>query len=191
VACDVDNPLTGPKGAARVYGPQKGATPEDVGILEQALLRLREIFKRDFGQDLQDLAGGGAAGGLGAGLVAFCGARLRPGVDIVLSTVNLRERCRGASLLITGEGRMDGQTAYGKAPIGVAKSAKEAGVAKVLAINGSAGKGIETVLSHGIDKYYTCFSAEEMSSLSFADLAARTPARLRDLTRRALRDAYG
>jgi len=136
VACDVDNPLFGHTGAAHVYGPQKGATPEIVERLDAGLIRFAEIVRRDLGAEIAELPGAGAAGGLGAGLVAFCGATLEPGVGIVIEAVGLRERMRGADLCITGEGRLDAQTAYGKTPKGVADVAAELGV-PCLAIAGS------------------------------------------------------
>src|SRR2546426_713024 len=117
VACDVTNPLTGPSGASAVYGPQKGATPEMVAELDAALKHFAEIIRRDLGVDVDQLPGAGAAGGLGAGLVAFTGARLRPGAEMVMEALRLDERLAGAGLVITGEGRIDSQTArFGKGP---------------------------------------------------------------------------
>jgi glycerate kinase len=137
VACDVTNPLTGPSGASAVYGPQKGATPEMVAELDAALHHFAEIIRRDLGMDVERLPGAGAAGGLGAGLVAFTGARLRPGAELVLEALHLDERLAGASLVITGEGRIDSQTArFGKGPAAVARHAKNAGI-PVVAIGGS------------------------------------------------------
>jgi glycerate 2-kinase len=136
VACDVDNPLAGERGAAHVYGPQKGATPEIVEQLDAGLCNLARVIAADLGQEVADLPGAGAAGGLGAGLVAFCGARLEPGVKIVIGTVGLRETMRGAGLCLTGEGRLDFQTAFGKTPKGVADVARELGV-PVIAFGGS------------------------------------------------------
>src|SRR6266550_3489374 len=120
VACDVTNPLTGPSGASAVYGPQKGATPEMVAELDAALRHFAEIIRRDLGRDVEPLPGAGAAGGLGAGLVAFTGARLRPGAEMVMEAIRLDERLAGAQLVITGEGRLDSQTArFGKGPAAV------------------------------------------------------------------------
>ncbi|HXN57140.1 MAG TPA: glycerate kinase [Candidatus Angelobacter sp.] len=137
VACDVSNPLTGPSGASAVYGPQKGATPEMVAELDAALHHFAEIIRRDLGIDVDRLPGAGAAGGLGAGLVAFTGARLRPGAEMVMEALHLDERLTGASLVITGEGRLDSQTArFGKGPAAVARHAKNAGI-PVVAIGGS------------------------------------------------------
>ena len=128
VACDVTNPLTGPNGAAAVYGPQKGATPESVPVLETGLSRLAELIRRKLGRDLADMPGAGAAGGLGAGLVAFAGATLEKGIDIIAEAVRLPRRLHGADLCLTGEGRLDGQSASGKTACGVAGAARIAGV---------------------------------------------------------------
>lgn len=136
VACDVDNPLYGPRGAAHVYGPQKGATPAIVEELDAGLRHFAQVAQRDLGVAVADLPGAGAAGGLGAGLVAFCGAQLEPGVHIVRETVGLAEKLQGADLCLTGEGRIDYQTAFGKTPKGVADLAAAAGV-PVLAFGGS------------------------------------------------------
>lgn len=150
VACDVDNPLTGPRGAARVYSPQKGATPEMVEILEKALERFAEVVKRDLGKDVKNIPGAGAAGGLGAGLMAFLNAKLRLGVDIVIEATGLEDKVKGADLVITGEGGIDGQTIYGKTPIGVAKVAKKFGI-PVLAVAGGISDDASVVYEHGID----------------------------------------
>ena len=149
VACDVNNPLTGPEGASAVYGPQKGATPAMVEQLDAALANFAEVVKRDLGADVNDVPGSGAAGGLGGGIMAFLGGRLRPGVDIVLDTVDLASRLDGANLIITGEGCMDFQTVYNKAPIGVARLAGERGI-PVIGVSGSLGDGFTDVHEHGI-----------------------------------------
>jgi len=128
VACDVTNPLTGPAGAAAVYAPQKGATPEMVKLLDAGLSNLAEVIGRDLGVDVARLAGAGAAGGLGAGLVAFAGAKLEPGFAVVADAVGLASRLAGADLVLTGEGKFDAQSAFGKVPVGVAKLAEAAGV---------------------------------------------------------------
>ncbi len=127
-ACDVDNPLTGPNGASAVYGPQKGASPEDVAVLDRALAHLAAVVERDLGVALDDEPGAGAAGGLGFGLLAFCGAHLRPGVELVIDAVGLRERIARADLVITGEGSLDAQSLHGKTPAGVLEASSLAGV---------------------------------------------------------------
>ena len=150
VACDVSNPLTGPEGASAIYGPQKGATPEMVKTLDAALLHFSEVVRRDIGADIDHLQGAGAAGGLGGGMVAFLNAVLRAGVDIVLDTEDLDAALEGADLVITGEGALDYQTIYSKAPIGVAERAKRRGI-PVIAIAGTLGDRYRLVHEHGID----------------------------------------
>jgi len=136
VATDVTNPLTGPDGASAVYGPQKGATPELVKKLDAALARLAAVVRRDLQVEVETIPGAGAAGGLGAGLIAFTGARLRPGAEMVLEALNLDQRLRGARLVLTGEGRIDSQTArFGKGPAAVARHARSLGI-PVLGIGG-------------------------------------------------------
>ena len=125
VASDVDNPLTGPQGASAVYGPQKGASRDDVLVLDRALAHYAAVIHRDLGIDVRSVRGSGAAGGLGAGLIAFLGARLRPGVEVVMEAVRLRERLVGAGLVITGEGKLDRQSLHGKTPEGVIRTARE------------------------------------------------------------------
>ena len=149
VACDVNNPLTGPEGASAVYGPQKGATPAMIEQLDAALANFAQIVRRDLGADVDGVPGSGAAGGLGGGIMAFLGGRLRPGVDIVLDTVDLASRLDGADLIITGEGCMDFQTVYNKAPIGVARLAGERNI-PVIGVSGSLGDGFTDVHEHGI-----------------------------------------
>ena len=150
IACDVNNPLPGPEGASAVYGPQKGATEENVRQLDSALGVFAEVAKRDLGKDISNLEGAGAAGGLGAGMIAFVEGHLRAGVDIVLDTVNLAEKLESADLVITGEGSIDFQTVYNKAPIGVARMAKARGI-PTIGISGMLGKNYQIVHNHGID----------------------------------------
>ena len=149
VACDVSNPLTGDEGASAVYGPQKGATPEMVSELDGALLNFAEIVRKDIGEDVSGISGAGAAGGLGAGMLAFMRAELKAGVDIVLETVQLREKLSNVDLVITGEGGMDFQTVYNKAPIGVARIAGEFNI-PTIAIAGLLGQNFTVVHDHGI-----------------------------------------
>ncbi len=152
VACDVTNPLTGPNGAAHVYGPQKGATPEQVDRLDAGLRHLAGLFRDQLGIDVEHTPGAGAAGGLGAGLMAFCDARIRPGLDIVLEMVEFDRRVRGCDLCLTGEGRLDGQSLFGKAVIGVAQAAAKHNVPTV-ALVGSLGEGHEKSLDAGLKDY--------------------------------------
>jgi len=152
--CDVDNPLCGPTGAAFVYGPQKGATPEQVKILDAGLANLADVIERDLDLDVRDLPGSGAAGGLGAGLKAFLGAELRRGVDLVLELVDLDGKLDGVGLVLTGEGQIDFQTAYGKAPAGVGAAAK-ARSTPCIAIAGSVGEGLGDLHTIGIDAVFS------------------------------------
>lgn len=132
VACDVDNPLTGPKGASVVYGAQKGGDPEALALLDRALGHFAAVVARDLSVDVRDVPGAGAAGGLGAGLVAFLGAQLRPGVEVVMDAVGFEERLRGSDLVLTGEGSFDEQSLHGKTAIGVVEVARQADVAAVV-----------------------------------------------------------
>ena len=150
VACDVNNPLTGPDGASHVYGPQKGATPEMIETLDTHLAHFDRILTRTLGKSFNDIPGAGAAGGLGAGLMAFLNAELRLGVEIMVDAVNLRERVKGASIVFTGEGQLDFQTVFGKTPVGVAKVAKTHNI-PVIAIAGGIAEGAEAVYEAGID----------------------------------------
>lgn len=175
VACDVDNPLCGPKGASRVYGPQKGATPDLALELDAALRHFGDIVEDQLGVAVLDMPGAGAAGGLGAGLVAFTGGTLRPGVEVVAEACNLAERMKGADLVITGEGRLDGQTVFGKTPVGVARIAKTQGI-PVIAVAGSLGDGYETVYDHGIDAALAICSGP----MDLSEAVARSPALLSD-----------
>ena len=137
VACDVTNPLTGPEGAAAVYGPQKGATPEMVEQLDAGLAHLADLVRRELGADVEKIPGAGASGGLGAGLVAFAGASLESGVNIIAEAVELPRRLTGADLCITGEGKLDRQSLAGKTAIGVSRMANAAGV-PVICVPGQA-----------------------------------------------------
>jgi len=150
VACDVTNPLCGEKGASRVYGPQKGATPEMVEQLDKNLAHFAHVIKRSIGQDVIDRPGAGAGGGIGAGLMAFTNATLKRGVELVVAATRLEEHMQGADLAITGEGRVDFQTAFGKTPSGVAAAAKKHGV-PVVAIGGGLADDAGGVFQHGID----------------------------------------
>src|SRR5579885_2096442 len=149
VACDVTNPLCGPKGATAIYGPQKGASPEMSIALDAALAHYARIIERDLGLAVADIPGVGAAGGLGAGLMAFLHATLRPGAQIVLEAVHLEEQIRTAHLVITAEGQIDEQTAYGKSVGAVAELAGRYRL-PVLALAGSLGEGYQAVYKLGV-----------------------------------------
>lgn len=154
VACDVDNPLCGTKGASRIFGPQKGADNEMVEELDRNLSHYADIIESTLGVSIKDFPGAGAAGGLGGGLLAFLGATLRKGVDIVIETVELENKIKNADLVITGEGAMDYQTIYGKTPFGVAKAAEKYGI-PVVAICGSIGKGSEVLYDNGFTSIFS------------------------------------
>ena len=158
VACDVDNPLLGERGAAAVFGPQKGACIEMVAVLERGLQNYARVMLAATGQDVAAMVGGGAAGGMGAGARVFLNATLKSGIDIVLEAVHLEEALRDADLVITGEGRMDSQTVGGKAPIGVARIAKKYDI-PVIGIAGVLGDGVEAVHQHGIDAVFSILPA--------------------------------
>src|SRR5256884_4228878 len=144
VACDVRNPLLGPEGASAVYGPPKGASPEVVRELDAALARYADVVEAFVGRPIRDVPGAGAAGGLGAGLLAFLDARLVSGAELVLPAVGLAERIAGADLVVTGEGRVDQQSGYGALPGELTAAARRAGV-PVVAVAGSLGAGHETL----------------------------------------------
>ncbi len=174
VASDVENPLCGKKGAAHVFGPQKGATPVMVKKLDENLKHFAGIIKKDLRKDVMKLKGAGAAGGLGAGLVAFTGAKLKSGVDIVIEATGLEKHLKGADLCITGEGRVDFQTAFGKTPSGVARAARKQKV-QTIAIGGALTDDARGVFEHGIDGLASAcardMSLQEAISNSRAHLA--------------------
>jgi len=154
VACDVDNPLYGKDGAAYVYAPQKGADPEMVKILDQNLRHFNQIAIKELNKDINKIPGAGAAGGLGAGLVAFLDAELKAGVDIVLDIIDFESYLKDVDLVITGEGMLDGQSIYGKTPVGVSRSAAKKDI-PVIAIAGTLGEGVEKILDYGINSYFS------------------------------------
>ncbi|MDK6209192.1 glycerate kinase [Klebsiella aerogenes] len=154
VACDVTNPLTGPQGASAVFGPQKGATAAMIERLDRGLQHFAQIIDRDLDIDVLSLEGGGAAGGMGAALYAFCGANLRPGIEIVTDALGLADLVADADLVITGEGRIDSQTIHGKVPVGVAKVAKRFNV-PVIGIAGSLTADVGVVHQHGLDAVFS------------------------------------
>lgn len=153
VACDVENPLCGENGASAVFGPQKGATPKMVHTLDTALNHFAERVQQTLGHDIREVAGAGAAGGMGGGLLLLPHVMMRRGVDIVLSFTGLAHKLENADWVITGEGRMDGQSIFGKTPIGVAKIAKQY-KKPVIAIVGSLGKEYQLVYQYGIDAVF-------------------------------------
>lgn len=183
VACDVDNPLCGPRGAAAVFGPQKGATPEMVAELDSALRHWARVLLAATGQDVLDLPGAGAAGGLGGGITALLGARLDRGVEIVIRATGLRELLKGADLVFTGEGRMDFQIVHGKTPAGVAAAAREVGAGPVIALVGGVGQGYDKAYAVGIDAVVPMLPGP----MSLADAMAAGADLLADAAERAFR----
>lgn len=153
IACDVNNPLCGPKGATYIYGPQKGVTDEIKADLDAAMADYAEVVKRDIGTDFAKTEGAGAAGGLGFAFLSFLKADLQPGIDLVLDAVEMEKAMEGADLVITGEGRLDEQTAMGKGPVGIAKLGKKHG-AKTVALAGALKDGCEACNAAGIDAYF-------------------------------------
>ena len=181
-ACDVDNPLCGERGASAVYGPQKGASPEMVKELDAALANLADKIKEQMGVDVLHVPGAGAAGGLGAGILAFLKGNLKPGIELVLDAVGFDHKVKDADLVLTGEGRIDEQTAYGKAPMGVAQVAQKYGV-PALAFGGILGDNYEKVYEKGIAfvsaNVQSIISLDEAMKNSYALLAANTERAMR------------
>jgi len=147
--CDIDNPLCGPNGAAAVFGPQKGADEKTVKLLDKGLSHLADVLERDAGKPVRNIPGAGAAGGMGAGMIAFCGSSLRMGIDVVLDTVGFDGIIADAALIITGEGRIDSQSLRGKVVIGVARRAKRLNKS-VIAIVGDIEDPIDAVYCEGV-----------------------------------------
>jgi len=181
-ACDVDNPLFGKDGAAYVYGPQKGADPEMVEILDQNLRHFNQIAVKELGKDTNQISGAGAAGGLGAGLVAFLDAELKAGVDIVLDIIDFNKRLKDIDLVITGEGMLDGQSIYGKTPVGVSRSAAKKDI-PVIAVAGTLGRGVEKVLDHGINAYFSIIDRPA----ELKEIVERSPELLANLSEQVIR----
>lgn len=170
LACDVDNPLTGPQGAASVFGPQKGATVEQVSQLDASLSRWADLVALDTGVDHRDAPGAGAAGGVGFAAIALLGARLRPGIELILELVGFDERVAGVDLVVTGEGSLDAQSLHGKAPIGVARAARAAG-ASVVAVCGRRVLGDEEMRNAGIQDAYALLDLEPDAALCMREAA--------------------
>ena len=154
VACDVNNPLCGPRGASAIFGPQKGASFQDVQDLDAALANFAEVIANDLHTNVAEIPGAGASGGLGAGLMGFFDARLRLGADIVLEAVSIEDHLVGAELVIVGEGQFDRSTVFNKSPVAVAQRAKKHGT-PVIGIAGSLGAGFSEVHQHGIDAVFS------------------------------------
>ena len=175
IAADVTNPLCGPHGASVIFGPQKGASPEQVQQLDDALGHFAERCADVLGRDVKDEPGTGAAGGLGFAATAFLGAQFLAGVEVVAELVGLVEAVQGADLVVTGEGRFDAQTLRGKTPFGVARIARQHGV-PVIVIAGTLGEGYQALYEHGIDAAFSLASGP----MPLEQACAEAPRLLRD-----------
>ena len=182
VAADVDNPLCGPHGASAVFGPQKGASPEQVRLLDAALTHYAERMAATLGTDHSTEPGAGAAGGLGFAARALLGARFRPGIAVVAELCGLAEAVQGADLVITGEGRLDAQTLHGKTPLGVARIAHAVGV-PVIALAGSLGEGYQRLYAAGLSAAFSLAPGPIDLRQACADAAALLQARATDIAR--------
>lgn len=182
VAADVDNPLCGPNGASAVFGPQKGASPEQVEALDHALGHFADHCAQLLDEDVRDFPGCGAAGGMGFAAKAFMGAQFRPGVEVVAELAGLETLVQGADLVITGEGRFDAQTLRGKTPLGVARIAQRHAV-PVVVIAGTLGEGFETLYSHGIDAAFALASGPTSLERACSEAPALLQARAEAIAR--------
>ncbi len=182
-ACDVDNPLCGERGAAAVFGPQKGLRPEQIAPHNRAMAHFAGVIKRDLGREVADVPGAGAAGGLGAGVLAFLNGELTPGIELLLDSVGFDELLDTAELVITGEGRLDGQSMAGKVPVGVSRRARAKAV-PCIALAGCLGRGAELCLNEGISAFYACGpegrDMEELRRCCRSELAALAAKVLRE-----------
>ena len=167
-ACDVNSPLCGKLGASHMFAPQRGATEEDIELLDAGLKHYSDCIKQQLGRDILDVPGSGAAGGIGAALMAFTDATLKPGIELVLDIIKLQQYMPDTDLVLTGEGRIDHQTAHGKTPIGVAKIAKQFNI-PVIGIAGSLGKGHQAVYECGIDAVFSTVPGAMTLQQAFSD----------------------
>jgi glycerate 2-kinase len=182
VACDVTNPLTGPEGASYIYGAQKGASMEDIEHLDNSLGRLAEIIGNKYSRFKKNIPGAGAAGGLGYGLMEFCDGELKSGIEIVLDLINFDSYLEGVDLVISGEGRIDGQSVYGKVPVGIAGRAKKRNI-PVLVVVGDIGSKVDAVYDHGIDAVMSSVN----KAMSLDEAMSRAYELLIDSSSRAMR----
>jgi glycerate kinase len=181
-ACDVDNPLCGVNGASEVYGRQKGASDEDVAILDKGLHHFGQMVKQQLNLDIQDVAGAGAAGGMGAGVMIFLQAKLRRGVEIVSEATLLQEKLEGANLVISGEGRIDFQTAFGKTLYGVAQIAAKKNI-PLIVLAGSLGEGYKTLYNKGFASIFSIID----KPMSLEDAMANAPVLLENAAENVVR----
>lgn len=182
VAADVDNPLCGPRGASHVFGPQKGASAAQVEQLDRALGHYADVMAAALGEDVRDVPGVGAAGGLGFAARAVLGARFRPGIELVAELSGLAQAVQGADLVITGEGRLDGQSLHGKTPVGVARIAQAAGV-PVIALAGSLGEGYQRLYEAGIDAAFSLAPGPVTLEQAMRDAHVQLQSRAADIAR--------
>ncbi|MBF8774913.1 glycerate kinase [Pseudomonas fulva] len=182
VAADVDNPLCGPQGASAIFGPQKGASAQQVQALDQALGHFADHCARSLGQDVRDYPGCGAAGGMGFAARAFMGAQFRAGVEVVAELAGLQAHVRDADLVVTGEGRFDAQTLRGKTPMGVARVAKHHGV-PVVVLAGMLGEGYQQLYAHGVDAAFALVDGPMTLDQACRDTARLLQARACDIGR--------
>lgn len=182
--CDVNNPLCGENGAAAVFGPQKGATEQDIRHLEKGLRHLAGLVREDLGKDILQLEGGGAAGGMGAGAVAFLGAGLQSGIEVILDTIQFEQMLEGCSMVITGEGRIDGQSVKGKVVSGIAKRTARRRI-PLLAIVGAIGDDIDEIYEAGVSAVFSIIS----QPMTFDQIKMCTHSELRKTVRTIFRFA--
>jgi len=182
VACDVTNPLTGPEGASFIYGAQKGASQAEIKHLDKALGRLAEIVNSKYCRANENIPGAGAAGGLGYGLMEFCGGKLKSGIEIILDLIKFDSYLDGVDLVISGEGRIDGQSVYGKVPVGIAGRAKKKNI-PVLVVVGDIGPKVDSVYDHGIDAVMSSVN----KAMSLEEAMSRSYELLIDSSARAMR----
>ena len=182
IACDVTNPLTGLEGASHIYGAQKGASSGDIEILDGALGKLAAVVSKKYARVNEDIPGAGAAGGLGYGLMEFCGGELKSGIEIVLDLIKFNDYLDGVDLVISGEGRIDGQSVYGKVPVGIAGRAKKKNI-PVLVVVGDIGPKVDAVYDHGIDAVMSSVN----KAMSLEEAMSRSYELLIDSSARAMR----
>jgi len=185
VACDVNNPLCGINGASYIFGPQKGLKPEQIAPLDDSIKSFADLIEQKLGVSVENVPGAGAAGGLGAALMAFCGAELKPGIELLLDVAHFDMLAQDADLIITGEGRLDIQSISGKVPVGVGRRAKVAGT-DCIAICGCTGKGAEAAFDEGIKAIYPCSDGTE----SFEEIKKNCRNALYETSLKALRKYY-
>lgn len=180
--CDIENPMYGPEGAAYIFAPQKGATENEVKLLNEGLIHLADVIKQDLCADVATIPGAGAAGAMGAGMIAFFGAQLQMGIETMLDTVHFSEIVKDAGLVITGEGKLDSQSLRGKVVIGVAKRAQDAGI-PVIALVGGAESDISDVYEKGVTAIFPINRLPEDFSISKEKSAENLAATAQDVLR--------